>query len=474
MVSLGIKQDIILDITVTDIKPTLVLTKGKWYVCVTIPTDYRAAFKGQKQLKISTGTSDRSLAEKLLISKSSKLIAKIRAASEVSHPLVEAAQKVIDNTREIRHGYAAEQILDPDTFYETMMDIRGRAAYAERIDHLISDPEDGMLISNQQYAVEKAMIEFEDQLAIFKPNNSLAPSVADGNWLMSAVLDSWMAEVSFNRQKTKNTYKSHVERFIRYNGDMGIHQISKSNARDYVNYLSEEGKAHSTIETAVASLRGLLNFAEEEGLIDENVFRGLRLKGKGKPPQRRATFSIKQLRKLFSLNMTARDKLCLQILAATGMRLDEVALLRFEDIKTDDDTGIRYFDLTDEAKVLKNDQASRRRIPIPNELKIPEGGVGRLFNYPLDRDGKAENAASKSLLRRIKMVRDNPNENLVVHSLRHTYKDLLRDAGIPKDMQDFILGHAASSVGDSYGQGYSLLSKKNAVDKLDLSFINGT
>ena len=85
-----------MDITGIDIKPTLVLTKGKWYVCVTIPADYRAAFKGQKQLKVSTGTSDRSLAEKFLISKSNKLIAKIRAASDAQHPLVEAAQKVID------------------------------------------------------------------------------------------------------------------------------------------------------------------------------------------------------------------------------------------------------------------------------------------------------------------------------------------------------------------------------------------
>jgi site-specific recombinase XerD len=462
-----------LDITAIDIKPTLVLTKGKWYVCVTIPTEYRSALRGQKQKKLSTGTSDRSIAEKLFISKANKLIAEIRAAIDVRHPLVQAAQKVIDNTSEITHGYAAEQILDPETFYETVIDIRGRAAYAERIDHLISDPEDGILIGKQQDAVEKAMIEFEDQLALFKPNNSMVPSAADGNWLLSAVLDNWMAEVSFNRQKTKHTYKSHVERFIRYHGDMGIHQISKANARDYVNYLSEEGKAHSTIETAVASLRGLLNFAEEEGLIDDNVFRGLRLRGKGKPSQRRATFSIKQLRKLFSLKMTARDKLCLQILAATGMRLDEVALLRFEDIKIDDDTGIRYFDLTDEAKLLKNDQASRRKIPLPNDLTIPVGEVGRLFNYPLDRDGKAENAASKSLLRVVKLVRGFPEENLVVHSLRHTYKDMLRDAGVAKDMQDFLLGHAASSVGDSYGQGYSLQSKKNAIDKLDLSFLHG-
>jgi integrase len=152
------------------------------------------------------------------------------------------------------------------------------------------------------------------------------------------------------------------------------------------------------------------------------------------------------------------------------MRLDEVALLTFDDIKIDEDTGIRFFDLTDEAKLLKNDEASRRKVPVPDKLKLPTG-QGRLFNYPKDVDGKSQNAASKALLRQIRLVRSSFDQNLVVHSLRHTYKDMLRDAGVSKDLQDFLLGHAASSVGESYGQGYSLKSKKEAIDRLDLSFL---
>ena len=97
-----------------------------------------------------------------------------------------------------------------------------------------------------------------------------------------------------------------------------------------------------------------------------------------------------------------------------------------------------------------------------------------LFDYPKDIDGKSQNAASKALMRHIAKVRTSEDQNLVVHSLRHTYKDMLRDAGIAKDMQDFLLGHAASSVGESYGQGYSLKSKKEAIDRLNLSFLAST
>tara|TARA_B100001057_G_C22682273_1_gene884232 strand:+ start:630 stop:830 length:201 start_codon:yes stop_codon:yes gene_type:complete len=61
----------------------------------------------------------------------------------------------------------------------------------------------------------------------------------------------------------------------------------------------------------------------------------------------------------------------------------------------------------------------------------------------------------------INRVRTSPNQNLVVYSLRHTHKDMLRDANIPKNMGDFLLGHSASSVGESYEQSYSWNFKKS-------------
>ena len=74
-------------------------------------------------------------------------------------------------------------------------------------------------------------------------------------------------------------------------------------------------------------------------------------------------------------------------------------------------------------------------------------------------------------MRHIAKVRTSGDQNLVLHSLRHTYKDLLRDADIAKDMQDFLLGHAASLVGESYEQGYSLKSKKESIARLNLSLL---
>lgn len=454
-----------------DLKPTLVLTKGKWYVCVTIPPEYRASMKGQKQLKLSTGTSDKALAERLLMSKANQLAEKITASANTNHPVIKAAERIVDLTSELHYGYGAEQLLDPTTFEDAVLDMRGRAAYVERLDHMISDAEDGMIIGRQQELVADAMEEFEVALVAYKQQVSQNSISATESKLLSVVLKDWMSVATFKREKTKNTYKSHVIRYIQFRGDVEVQELTKADARAYVKHLAQQQKAHSTIETAVASLRGLLNFAEEAEFVEENVFSGLRLKGIGKPAKQRATFSKKQLAELFCLPMKTRDMLCLKLLATTGMRLDEAALSCFEDCKIDEDTGIRYFDLTSEQKILKNEGSSRRIIPVPDIIFLPKGKKGRLFDYSLDRDGKAENAASKALLRQIRKVRRDENENLVVHSLRHTYKDMLRDAGVPRDIQDFLLGHAPATVGDSYGQGFSLTAKKQAIDLLDWDFL---
>ena len=50
----------------------------------------------------------------------------------------------------------------------------------------------------------------------------------------------------------------------------------------------------------------------------------------------------------------------------------------------------------------------------------------------------------------------------------YSFKDLARDAGIPKDMHDAITGHSGGGVGRSYGRGASLKTKKEAIDRITI------
>ncbi len=55
----------------------------------------------------------------------------------------------------------------------------------------------------------------------------------------------------------------------------------------------------------------------------------------------------------------------------------------------------------------------------------------------------------------------------MLHSARHTVKDRLRAAQVPLDVQNAILGHAAGSVGESYGVGYPAPVLLEAVSKIN-------
>ena len=50
-----------------------------------------------------------------------------------------------------------------------------------------------------------------------------------------------------------------------------------------------------------------------------------------------------------------------------------------------------------------------------------------------------------------------------VHSLRHTVKQRLRDAGIPKDIRDAVQGHAAPDIAETYGLGTALTVMREAL-----------
>ena len=114
----------------------------------------------------------------------------------------------------------------------------------------------------------------------------------------------------------------------------------------------------------------------------------------------------------------------LSVLITTGCRMDEAALLTWDNIIKHQE-GWHYIDLT--KSIVKN-EGSRRLLPIPDALNImPRYGHqvtvdgirnspdGRLFDYSLDSDGKASRAASQACGRQLEKIK--PEKRQVSHSV---------------------------------------------------------
>jgi len=145
--------------------------------------------------------------------------------------------------------------------------------------------------------------------------------------------------------------------------------------------------------------------------------------------------------------------------------LDEVALLDWEQVR--DDGKNVYLDLT-EAMVKTG--GSNRKVPLHRDFHLKRHDSGRIFDYNFGDDGKAQSHASKQLMPILrKAVGDDPRK--VVHSLRGTFKDMIRDTDSSKELDDFITGQSSGDVAGSYGEGHALALRAIAVNKLDITFL---
>ena len=256
-------------------------------------------------------------------------------------------------------------------------------------------------------------------------------------------------------KKEKEYAHTYIKRSVEIVGDKPLDQVIKIDAVNIMITLENEGKANSTIGTYKRHLSNLLSWAEIHCINDRaqplqpwlkgNPFYGVGTKGYGAAKRSYEALSEDQLYHLFTLDMPDDHRLLLSILVTTGMRLDEAALLEWGQYKRDRN-GIRYFDLSLGA-IVKNDKFSARTVAMPDCLTLPPESQGRLFNFPIDVDGKSSKWASRALNEPyFYKIRLNEQDNRkVVHSLRHNLTGMMQnltDPPAPDNHMDWITGHS--------------------------------
>lgn len=415
---------------------SLTLVKGKYYVVATVPAELRE--KLGKQIRRSTGTSDRSVA--------------LRRKHDITEEIYSVfRQNLRGHKLPITEQFFAEQgFKDTDLSKENFWELLQAIEYAQITNQVRGFDTDTRAQAELQAAI-RADPEYTEQV--------------DSN--LSAVATRYFAERSFERVKTKTSAQSHVAEFIELVGDKEIGVVSKLDGYNYCKHLDKQGAAAKTINSKLSSIRSMMTWAEQQGIIQSTPLVGMSLKAYGKKAESYRPIPVAITRSI--LNDTEAAKQEIQLLAAmffTGCRIDEWAAANYEQIKLAPE-GFRYLDLSD--AVVKND-GSERFVPLHPALdKIIGEGKGRIFSYPLDADGKATNAASKATM---KVIRRHTNDKLhTAHSYRHGFKDLLRDVGVSKEVNDFITGHDQGDVAGKYGAGVSLRVRYEAICMIDAAAV---
>lgn len=199
--------------------------------------------------------------------------------------------------------------------------------------------------------------------------------------------------------------------------------------------------------------------------------------------ERRRPFTLAELKAIFSQpvyvgcqddeagyatpgpNRPRRGRYWVPLLALfAGLRLNEACQLRTGDVEEVDGVALIYVRATAEDQRLKT-SAAERRIPVHPEL-VRLGfldfvraqrakGEARLFPDLLpSRQGIYSDPFSKWFGRYLTKA-GITSKGAVFHSFRHAFRDAMREAAVPREVADFMFGHADSGQAATYGAGFS-------------------
>ena len=284
-------------------------------------------------------------------------------------------------------------------------------------------------------------------------------------------------------KRGKKSSFSRILRCIEIIGDVPVNQVKRHHALVIAETLEAKGLANKTIRSYISALSGLLKYVRDfeipdpeyqrSSWISDNPLRDMPLAMYGEKTRSYEALTEAQLMRLFAQDMTPRDRLCLELLVTTGCRLNEIALLTWEQIKVDSN-DIRFIDLASEARVKNKNSA--RLVPIPDIVELPERSKGRVFDYPLDEYGNAAKHAGDHLRERYiyKIRDDEKDDRKTVHSLRHNMVGFLDNLvpPVPENVKDWITGHRAEHVKNdserkrTYGSDPDLVQKFDALNRI--------
>ena len=316
---------------------------------------------------------------------------------------------------------------------------------------------------------------------------------------MLEALEGWKKERSPSRGVLAE-YERAIRLFRELHGDLPVAQIKRTHARSFrealqdlprhraakllhasLPELAEWGREHpeapkitaATVNKLLGGVQTVALWAYDKGMVPDDVpwsdpFSKMRLR---EDVSERDAFTISELNTLFASPIFRNGErpkpgrgeaaFWLPLLALyTGARRGELAALTVNDVQKVD--GVFAFKFVEEkaaGKSLKT-RASARTVPVHPQLvklgflayvdKVRRSGGVWLFPQVAPNVPGGLKPWTKWFNRYLRSI-GITDRRKVFHSFRHIFKDALRTAGIPEDLNDALTGHSNPSVGRGYG-----------------------
>lgn len=337
---------------------------------------------------------------------------------------------------------------------------------------------------------------------------------------LNEVVEHW-ARTTEPPEQTRRQFSYAVRRFCELNGDLPVKALTRAHLRAFADRLPElpanipvahldlvyndvvafgrrngwKTLSDATISKHLQGLRAIVGHAVAQGFLDSDPFEGFRFKKtRGRKSDAKADgrkpFSSGQLKALLSTLSIEKtpdedDYWPPLISLCQGARLEEICQLDKSDVT--EQSGIpciRITDAVDECdgdtgKKLKN-EASVRTVPIHPALiemgflefgrkaKRRSSGPKLFGTFAPDRRGRYGGPYGKRFARLLREKAKITDPKVVFHSLRHTWTDAARNAGVPVEIRERLAGREPSQGSEKgYGVGFSVAVLLEHLAKID-------
>lgn len=278
--------------------------------------------------------------------------------------------------------------------------------------------------------------------------------------------------------KAKTQVDKHILRIIP--GDTRLKRLSHDDFAKVVDTLLDEKKATATIETTLSVLKSLGRDLYSLGLTPQNLASELRTSWATanreiEPKEVPSSSDIERIAKSMDDEWNGRGDI-IRFLAYTGLRFEEAAALRWEDVdfkgrKISIKRTAVWTSLGREERESTKTQASRREVVMLSDatksLKRLKEKFGEKSEYVLS--GERGGPLSYSLWRRhLKTARVQSKVDVTAHGLRHYFATLALAAGVPVQEVSRYLGHTTSATTEGKYRQFITLDLTERAAELDV------
>ena len=263
-------------------------------------------------------------------------------------------------------------------------------------------------------------------------------------------------------ERTEENYREKAQYLVHFLGDVEVESITVDDLRRWVVSLRDSDLSPFTVRSYVRHVKRVFNFLEDEGRLEVNPAKGIKLSKATKNKRTRAISDEDILALLEATegdrNIDQRDKAIILLLADSGCRAGGVCGLRLEDLDLEQKEAFVVEKGEAGSYIMFTDVTAQA---ILDWLAVRPGGKGEwLFVSFGSKNALSTNTLRQMLIRRGRKAGVTGPHN--PHAFRHAFAiNYLMNGGDLASLAD-ILGHSDVEVTRRY---YSRFTRRQLREK---------